>query len=119
MTKDGHVVIADFNGNIAQKYIFEYDSNEKKYHIKSSANLQYLVGPGLFAGADIVTKPQGEKSGANWSIDPSTKVGKGFNLRSFTGHTIDVPANNYNNGTRVQKHGFHGDTNQTFLIIER
>lgn len=81
--------------------------------------MQYLNGPGLFAGADIVTKPHGEKIGAIWKIEPSKKVGKGYTIRSFTGHTIDVPANNYNNGTRVQKHGFHGDTNQTFLIEER
>lgn len=118
VTQDGFVVVADFNGSIAQKYTFEYDTFFKHYLVKSSANGHYFGSPGVFGGDDIKTREKGIHC-EKWTIEPSKKMGFGFTLRSFNGHAVDIPANNYNNGTHVQKHGFHGDSNQTFVIIEK
>jgi hypothetical protein len=119
VTNDGHVIIADFHGAVNQKFLFEFDpqTGQKNYLIKSSVNGQYLNGPG-FGGGDIVTKDKGHVSEA-WSIDLSKKVAGSYTIRSFTGHAIDVPGGNFSNGTRVQKHGFHGDTNQSWFIVEK
>ena len=62
MNQNGHVVVADFNGTIVQKYTFEYDAQHKNYLIKAVANGQYLNGPGLFGGDDIKTKEKGHLS---------------------------------------------------------
>lgn len=91
------------------------------YRIKTVTNSQYLNGPGIFGGADIVLKNKGDEFqfGENWNIEKNGKIPNAYSIRSFSGHAMDVPANNYSNGTKVQKHGFHGGYNQSFLICER
>lgn len=111
-------MIADYNGNVSQKYLFEYDKTEKKYSIKSAANFQYLAA-GLLCGTDVVAKSQVLIPGiSKWSIEPSKKSANCFKIVSFTDHSMDVPQSNYTNGTRIQKHGMNDGKNQRFLILE-
>lgn len=119
--RNGTVVVSDFNGSPNQKYTFEYDQTKKTYRIKVVTSNQYLNGPGLFAGVDIVLKNKGDElqMGENWNIEKNSKIPNSYSIRSFSGHAFDIPAGNYTNGTHVQKHGFHGGYNQSFLICER
>jgi hypothetical protein len=73
VNQEGFVVIGDIQNLVNEKYLFEYEKKYKGYRIKTVVNGQYLNGPGLFAGVDIVIKPKGDEYqlGENWTITPS------------------------------------------------
>lgn len=102
---DNHAKIYDFQGTNQQKFILEFEKEKNKYRIKSIANGQYLSGAGLFSGGAITTKPKCEM-GELWTLEPSNNAaylskGPAYYIRSFTGHAIDVPGENYSNGVQL------------------